>query len=240
SNEFRGSLRDGAGGDVARQAGRPHGRAAQGAGGAAARGQPDGCVARQHRRGDPEEAGGRQRQAAGAGRHGRQEEIEPLTRRDAEGQRAALAGTVAFTGRLASMKRADAFALVRQHGGKPREGVTRQTDVLIVGALGWPLLDDGRPSNSLAQAQAYKVPIASEKQFLEWLGRSAPEEQTKSYTPEQLASLSKLPPAAVDQLAMFGLVEPRDGHYGFRDLAAARQVAGLLAAGTPLSVITRS
>jgi tetratricopeptide (TPR) repeat protein len=138
------------------------------------------------------------------------------------------------------MKRADAFALVRQHGGKPREGVTRQTDVLIVGELGWPLLDDGRPSNSLAQAQTYKIPIASEKQFLEWLGRSAPEEQAKSYTPEQLASLSKLPPAAVEQLAMFGLIEPRDSLYGFRDLAAARQVAGLLAAGTPLSVITRS
>ena len=69
------------------------------------------------------------------------------------------------------MKRADAFALVRKRGGKPRQGVTKQTDVLIVGELGWPLLDDGRPSNSLAQAHAYKVPIASERQFLEWAGR---------------------------------------------------------------------
>jgi BRCT domain type II-containing protein len=48
------------------------------------------------------------------------------------------------------MKRADAFALVRKQGGRPREGVTKRTDVLIVGELGWPLLDDGRPSNSLA------------------------------------------------------------------------------------------
>ena len=53
-----------------------------------------------------------------------------------------LEGTVAFTGRLASMKRADAFALVKKHGGKPREGVTRKTDVLVVGELGWPLLDE--------------------------------------------------------------------------------------------------
>jgi BRCT domain type II-containing protein len=50
----------------------------------------------------------------------------------------ALEGTVAFTGRLASMRRADAFALVRTHGGKPREGVTKRTDVLIVGEFGWP------------------------------------------------------------------------------------------------------
>ena len=151
-----------------------------------------------------------------------------------------LEGTVAFTGRLASMKRADAFALVRKHGGTPREGVTRKTDVLVVGELGWPLLDDGRPSNSLAQAKSYGIPVASERQFLEWLGQSVPDEQAKTYTADQLASLSKLPNEVVDQLAMFGLIEARGGLYGFRDLAAARQVAGLLAAGIALSAITRS
>jgi tetratricopeptide (TPR) repeat protein len=39
---------------------------------------------------------------------------------------------------------------------------------------------------------------------------------------------------------MFGLIEARAGSFGFRDLAAARQVAGLLAAGTALSAITKS
>ena len=152
----------------------------------------------------------------------------------------ALEGTVAFTGRLASMRRADAFALVPTHGGKPREGVTKQTNVLIVGEFGWPLLDDGRPSNSLARAKSYRVLIASERQFLQWLGKSAPEEQAKTYSADQLASLSKLPKEIVEQLSMFGLIEARNGLYGFRDLAAARQVAGLLAAGTALSVITKS
>ena len=99
-----------------------------------------------------------------------------------------LEGTVAFTGRLASMKRADAFALVRKHGGKPREGVTRKTDVLVVGELGWPLLDDGRPSNSLAQAKTHGIPVASERQFLEWLGQGVPDEHAKTYTADQLAS----------------------------------------------------
>jgi tetratricopeptide (TPR) repeat protein len=138
------------------------------------------------------------------------------------------------------MRRADAFALVRAHGGKPREGVTKHTDVLIVGELGWPLLDDGRPSNSLAWAKSYRVPIASERQFLEWLGKSAPEERATTYTADQLASLSKLPEEIVDQLSMFGLIDARNGLYGFRDLTAARQVAGLVAAGTALSVITKS
>jgi tetratricopeptide (TPR) repeat protein len=138
------------------------------------------------------------------------------------------------------MKRADAFARVREHGGQPREGVTKQTGVLVVGELGWPLLDDGRPSNSLAHAKSYRIPIVSERQFLEWLGGTAPEEETRTYTAGQLAALSKLPQEVIDQLAMFGLIEGRGDAFGFRDLAAARQIAGLFAAGTPLSAITKS
>ncbi len=138
------------------------------------------------------------------------------------------------------MKRADAFARVRERGGRPREGVTKQTGVLVVGELGWPLLDDGRPSNSLAQAKSYGVPIASERQFLEWLGRGTCEEETRTYTADQLAALSRLPRDVIEQLVMFGLIEGRGGAFGFRDLAAARQIAGLFAAGTPLSSITKS
>lgn len=138
------------------------------------------------------------------------------------------------------MKRAEAFRLVRQHGGSPREGVTKKTDVLIVGEFGWPLVDDGRPSNSLAQARSYGIPVASERQFLQWLGRAAPEEQARTYTAEQISALSKVPQQILDQLAMLGLIEPKGGRYGFRDLAAARQIAGLLASGIGLSVITKS
>jgi tetratricopeptide (TPR) repeat protein len=151
-----------------------------------------------------------------------------------------LKGTVAFTGRLASMKRAEAFARVRERGGTPREGVTKQTGALVVGELGWPLLDDGRPSNSLAQAKSYRVPVVSERQFLEWLGQNTPDEEARTYSADQLAALSKLPKDVIDQLAMFGLIEGRGGAFGFRDLAAARQIAGLFAAGTPLSAITKS
>ena len=49
-----------------------------------------------------------------------------------------LQGAVAFTGKLASMKRAQAFSLVEERGGTPRAGVTKSTSILIVGELGWP------------------------------------------------------------------------------------------------------
>jgi BRCT domain type II-containing protein len=64
----------------------------------------------------------------------------------------ALKGSVAFTGRLACMGRAEAFEVVRQHGGTPSQAVTKRTNLLIVGELGWPLLDVVvHPTSLLAQ-----------------------------------------------------------------------------------------
>jgi tetratricopeptide (TPR) repeat protein len=151
-----------------------------------------------------------------------------------------LRGAVAFTGRLASMTRALAFSLVEKNGGTPRTGVTKATAVLIVGELGWPLLQDGSPSKSLQKAKAYCIPIASERRFLTWIGKAAPELQTRAYSKKQLAALSKVSGDLIDQFAMFGLIEPRDDLFGFRDLAAARQIAALLASGVKLSTITQS
>jgi tetratricopeptide (TPR) repeat protein len=148
--------------------------------------------------------------------------------------------TVAFTGRLASMKREEAFALVRRKGGTPRRGLTKKTDVLVVGELGWPLLPNGQPSKSLSLAKGYGVLIASERRFLEWAGRAVPDEQVKTYSTKQLAALSGLPADVIEQLTVFGLIDCRDERYGFRDLTAARQLNELFQSGVGLSTITKS
>ena len=44
-----------------------------------------------------------------------------------------------FTGRLASMSRVAVTSVVMERGGFVRSLVTRFTDVLVVGADGWPL-----------------------------------------------------------------------------------------------------
>lgn len=152
----------------------------------------------------------------------------------------ALSRTVAFTGRLACMTRAEAFGVVRQHGGTPSPGVTKRTNVVVVGELGWPLLDDGRPSNKLSKATAYGVPVVSERRFLEWIGKAAPENASKTYSADQIAALSKLSSDRIHELAQLGLLDERCGRFGFRDLASARQIAKLLSAGVPLSEIIRS
>ena len=78
-------------------------------------------------------------------------------------------GSVAFTGRLACMSRAEAFEVVRQKGGTPSQAVTKLTSLLIVGELGRPLSDDGRPSNKLARATSY-VRVSTFKQGKSGLG----------------------------------------------------------------------
>jgi thioredoxin-like negative regulator of GroEL len=151
----------------------------------------------------------------------------------------ALKGSVAFTGRLACMTRAEAFEVVRQHGGTPSKAVTKRTNLLIVGELGWPLLGDGRPSNKLTRAGSYRIPVVSERRFLEWIGKAVPDELQKTYSGEQLAALSKMPGETIQELVQFGLLDERGGRFGFRDLASARQIAKLLTDGVRLSVIVR-
>jgi tetratricopeptide (TPR) repeat protein len=152
----------------------------------------------------------------------------------------ALKSNVAFTGRLACMTRAEAFEVVRASGGTPGQTVTRQTKVLIVGELGWPLLDNGRPSNKLSKAGSYGIPVASERRFLEWIGKAVPDTLNRTYSLGQITMLSKLSDGTILELTRFGLLNPRGGLFGFRDLASARQVANLFAKGVALSEIIRS
>src|SRR5262245_5644809 len=152
----------------------------------------------------------------------------------------ALSSMLAFTGRLACMTRAEAFEVVRSHGGTPSQTVTRQTNVLVVGELGWPLLDDGRPSNKLSRAGTYGVPVVSERRFLEWIGKAVPDSLRRTYSAAQIASLSKLSNSTIDELVRFGLLDPRGGLFGFRDLASARQISKLFAHGISLPEIIRS
>jgi tetratricopeptide (TPR) repeat protein len=152
----------------------------------------------------------------------------------------ALKSCVAFTGRLACMTRAEAFEVVRQRGGTPSQAVTKSTKLLIVGELGWPLLDDGRPSNKLSRADAYGIPVASERRFLEWIGRAVPESVHKTYSADQIAALSQLSGDMIRELTQFGLLDERGGRFGFRDLASARQIAKLIADGVRLSEIIRA
>lgn len=59
------------------------------------------------------------------------------------------------------MTRTEAFAVGRQHGGKPSQAVTKQTKLLIVGELDWPLLASAcnRSATALATVLEAQYPI---------------------------------------------------------------------------------
>ena len=82
--------------------------------------------------------------------------------------------------------------------------------------------------------------MVSERRFLEWIGKAVPDSLHRTYSADQIASLSKLSSSTVDELVRFGLLTPRGGLFGFRDLASARQISNLFAHGISLSEILRS
>jgi hypothetical protein len=131
------------------------------------------------------------------------------------------------------------FQIATDASASARAFISKRTNLLIVGELGWPVLDDGRPSNKLARATSYSIPVVSERRFLEWIGKAVPDEVQKTYSAEQLAALSKLSSTTMQELVQFGLLDERGGRFGFRDLASARQIAKLLTAGVRLSKIIR-
>ena len=106
---------------------------------------------------------------------------------------------VAFTGKLASMTRAKAKALVRGHGGIFASSLSRRTSVLVIGQDGWPLQKDGRLTSKLRRAHAFaragqRIVVLSEEEFLILLGlESHAEEVRRVYSTAELSSLLKIP-----------------------------------------------
>jgi DNA ligase (NAD+) len=75
-----------------------------------------------------------------------------------------LGKTVLFTGTLASMSRTDAAELVRARGAQVVSGVTKKTNLVIVGE---------NPGSKRAKAESLGVPVMEEAEFLAALeGRS--------------------------------------------------------------------
>src|SRR3984893_137600 len=90
------------------------------------------------------------------------------------------------------------------------------------------------------RATALGIPIVSERRFLEWVGKTVPDDVQKTYSADQLATLTKMSRGMIQELAQLSLLDERDGRFGFRDLASARQIAKLLNDGVPLSEIIRA
>ena len=160
---------------------------------------------------------------------------------------AALLGQrVAFTGRFATLTRAQAETLVAVASGRVAPSVSARATMLVVGMRGWPLMDSGRVTKKLADAERLKaagkpIQIISEAQFRERLGLEAPAEGPgKTLTAAQVCKALGVDGPTLERWERCGLVRSHEGRYDFRDLVSLRTVTGLVARGVSPVVIRKS
>jgi NAD-dependent DNA ligase len=77
--------------------------------------------------------------------------------------------TVVFTGELAAMPREDAQKLVRRLGGLTPDGLTRDTDILVIGSLAKDAQRGKRDKAEHHNAKGARISILDEAAFLEMI-----------------------------------------------------------------------
>lgn len=149
---------------------------------------------------------------------------------------------LSFTGTLASMTHQQAHELVTQHGGEATQHVSKQTTMLVVGEEGWPLEDNGHPSQKLQQVTEWRVQglhikLINESEWLYLLGlHNRQQEVHRLYTPAMLSQLLSLSVNVIRRWERLGLIKAvrrvfRLPYFDFQEVASVRRLAELMDAG---------
>lgn len=154
---------------------------------------------------------------------------------------------VAFVGRLGGVTRREAQRLVRQQGGIPVDHPGSGAELVVVGADELPLaaqeeLLDEPTRNAAAEG---RLEIISETTLWQRLGLVEAEQNVRRlYTPAMLAELLGVSVATIRLWRRRGLIIParevrRLPYFDFQEVATARRLAQLLAAGASPSAIEK-
>jgi tetratricopeptide (TPR) repeat protein len=167
---------------------------------------------------------------------------------DESSQPAALAERrVLLLGQLGGLTRREAQQLIRRHGGQVVDA-SQRADLVVIGADELPIGDvDPLLDEALRrEAAAGRVEIIDESELLSRVGQldSAELIARRLYTPAMLADLLDVSVATIRRWWRRGLIIPvkevrRLAYFDFQEVATARRVAQLLAAGTSPRVIER-
>ena len=159
---------------------------------------------------------------------------------------------VVFTGKLSSLGRKEACALVARLGGAPADDISAKTTMLIVGDEGFgPAFRD--KSNKLARAEDInaqtgpKIQILREADFCLLAGVPTPEGLRRQYQAvrDLLARYRALREDHVRYLVKCGVIRPvlrtnADTFFAFRDVAAIKQVNDEVSQGSSFRSVVRS
>ncbi len=141
---------------------------------------------------------------------------------------------VVFTGKLSSLGRKDARALVSRLGGVTADDVNARTTMLVIGGEGF--LSGASTSNKLRRVDelnaqhSLAIQVLSEEQFCRLVGEPTPAELTQQLyaTRDLLARYRALREDHLRYLVKYGIIKPAlrtnaDTFFSFQDLAAIRQ-----------------
>lgn len=153
---------------------------------------------------------------------------------------------VAFIGKLGGMSRRDAMRLVREQGGIACEHPSPGVDVVVIGAEESPLAtQDLLPQEICAAVAEGRIEVIQETQLWQQLGLVEHQAWVKRlYTPAMLADLLGVSVRVIRRWHRRGLIVPvRTVHklpyFDFQEIATARRMAELLAAGASASAIEK-
>ncbi len=163
----------------------------------------------------------------------------------------ALSGVrVALVGRLASMSRREAAQLLRQHGALVAERPSPSVRLVVVGEGDFPPSAESGPDDwfdapTRQAIERGEIEVLRETQLWQRLGMVETEQEVhRLYTPAMLAELLHVPVAVIRRWHRRGLIVPvrevrRLPYFDFQEVATARRLAELLAAGMSPAAIER-
>ncbi|MDZ7618413.1 MAG: MerR family transcriptional regulator, partial [Patescibacteria group bacterium] len=157
---------------------------------------------------------------------------------------------VVFVGKLASMARRDAAQLLRQHGAIVVDQPDPSVHLAVVGEDELPAFDEAEldvwfDAPTRAAIDSGSMEVLSETMLWQRLGLVDREHDIQRlYTPAMLADLLGIPVAVVRRWHRRGLIHPvrevrRLPYFDFQEVATARRLAELLAAGASPAAVER-
>jgi tetratricopeptide (TPR) repeat protein len=172
---------------------------------------------------------------------------------DLPGRRPLSGQLVVFTGKLSSLGRRDARALVARLGGATADDVTAKTTMLVVGSEGFGGTTERETSHKLVRAEELnvqggtRIEILNEDQFCRLVGVPTADTLKRQYhaVRDLLARYRSLREDHLRYLMKCGVIRPAvrtnaDTFFAFQDLAAIKQANDGLAEGASFRAVARS
>ena len=157
---------------------------------------------------------------------------------------------VVFTGKLSSLGRKDACALVARLGGTTADDLNAKTTMLVVGAEGFGAVDRShklKKAEDLNTQQPAQIQILSEDQFCMLAGVPGPDALKRQYhaTRDLLVRYRSLRDDHIRYLVKCGIVRPvlrtnADSYFAFADLAVIKQANDDIEKGVSFRAVVRA